>query len=175
MRDIDFIRKVVNELAPNFPLIERRFNVENERYKKMLARNHDSIGRILKCHLILENYINRHLEMISPKHNWGKAHLRFAQKMDLLPNEDLKIGWILPGIREINRARNRFGHNIEATLCLDDLKECISVLGIARKNNVYKDAVKVVEDFTTVACTWLIVDPEIQKIIEDAFQLARKR
>jgi hypothetical protein len=46
-----------------------------------MARDHDPIGRVLKCHLILENHINRHLESVAPGHKWQDAWLRFAQKV----------------------------------------------------------------------------------------------
>src|SRR5437016_4257424 len=102
MRDIDFISQVVAELAPQSPKIEKRFNQENEAFKKLLARDHDLIGRVLKCHLIIENYINRYLESVSPSHNWRSAKLYFAQKIKLLPQGEVKVSWILRGIKEIN-------------------------------------------------------------------------
>src|SRR5215470_10475860 len=122
MRDVDFIPDVVAELAPQLPKIEKRFNEENEAFKKLLAQDHDLIGRVLKCHLIIENYINRHLESVSPSHSWQAARLRFSQKIELLPEGNAKVEWILPGIKEINTIRNRFGHRITATVSKDDLK-----------------------------------------------------
>src|SRR5882724_12076568 len=122
MNDIDFIRNVVAELAAHESRIEKRFNEENEAFKKLLAQDHDLIGRVLNRHLIIENYINRHLESVSPSHNWQDARLRFAQKLDLLPQGNPKVEWILPGIREMNTIRNRFGHRITATVSPDDLK-----------------------------------------------------
>ncbi len=175
MRDVDFIPDVIAEIAPQLPKIEKRFNEENEAFKKLLAQDHDLIGRVLKCHLIIENYINRHLESVSPSHSWQAARLRFAQKLELLPQDNAKVEWILPGIREINTIRNRFGHRITATVSPDDLKGCISVLAIARSGTLYIDPIEIIEDFTTVACTWLIVDPEIEGIFAEAFRRARKK
>jgi hypothetical protein len=175
MRDIDFIPDVVAELAPHFPRIEKRFDQENEAFKRLLAQDHDLIGRVLKCHLIIENYINRHLESVSPSHNWQEARLRFAQKIELMPRENPKVAWILPGIRQINKIRNRFGHRISADVSLGDLTECISVLAIARKDKKYTDSIQIIEDFTTVACTWLIVDPEIEGVFAEAFERAQKK
>jgi hypothetical protein len=94
MRDIDFIPEVVAKLAPQLPRIEKRFNQENEAFKSLLAQDHDLIGRVLKCHLIIENYINRHLESTSPSHNWQGARLRFAQKIELLPQNDARVAGI---------------------------------------------------------------------------------
>ena len=175
MRDIDFIQDVVAELAPRWPRIEERFNQENEAFKRFLAQDHDLIGRVLKCHLIVENYINRHLEAISPSHDWEKARLRFAQKMELLPQANPKVAWVLPGIKELNAIRNRFGHRITATVSPTDLTACISVLTIARRGKKYTESMEIIEDFTTVACTWLLVDPEIEGLFAEAFKRARKR
>lgn len=175
MRDIDFIQDVVTELAPQWPRIEERFNQENEAFKRLLAQDHDLIGRVLKCHLIIENYINRHLESISPTHNWQAAGLRFAQKIELLPRADKKVAWVVPGIRELNKIRNRFGHRITATVTHADIAECLAVLAIARKGKEYAEPMDAIEDFTTVACTWLIVDPTIEGIFAEAFKRAQNK
>ena len=91
MRDVDFIPEVVAELTPQMPRIEQRFNEENELFKKLLAQDHDLIERVLKCHLIIDNYINRYIESVSPDHSWQDARLRFAQKIDLLPQGSAKV------------------------------------------------------------------------------------
>jgi hypothetical protein len=175
MRDIDFISEVVAEIGPRWPRIDRRFHQENEAFKKLLAQDHDFIGRVLKCHLIIENYINRHLESVSPSQSWQAARLRFTQKIELLPKANPKVAWILPGIRQVNTIRNRFGHRIAANVSTNDLSDCISVLAIARSAKQYKDPMEIIEDFTTVACTWLIIDPEVESIFTEAFKRARKK
>jgi hypothetical protein len=175
MRDIDFIPDVVAELAPHWSKIDQRFNEENEAFKKLLATDHDLTGRVLKCHLIVENYINRHLQSVSPLHNWENARLSFAQKIELLPQANDKVAWILPGIRELNTIRNRFGHRIEANVSLKDLSNCKAILAIARSGKRYTEPASVIEDFTTVACTWLIVDPEIEGIFDEAYRRVRKK
>lgn len=175
MRDIDFIPEVVAELAPKWPRIEQRFNEENEAFKKLLAQDHDLIGQVLKCHMIVENYINRHLEAVSPEHDWESAKLRFAQKISLLPSTNPKVAWLLPGIKELNSVRNRLGHRDSAKIELADLPECQSVLAIARSGKKYTAPVELIEDFITVACTWLIVDKEIEGIFEEAFTRAKKK
>lgn len=175
MRDIDFIPEVVAELAPHMPRVEQRFNEENEAFKKLLAQDHDPIGQILKCHLIIENYINKHLDAESPSHNWRAARLRFAQKLELLPQDNPKVQWVLPGIREINAIRNRYGHDLTAALSLNELSGCRKVLAIARGEKEYVEPLEVINDFTTVTCTWLIVDREIEQIFKEAFVRARRK
>ena len=171
--EIDYISEVVAELAPQWPKMEDRFNEENKAFKTLLAQDHDLIGRVLKCHLIIENYVNRHLQSVSPSHNWQNAKLAFAQKITLLPQRNAKVAWILPGIREINAIRNRFGHQIQAKVSLNDLTKCRSVLAIARRGKDYEDPIEIIEDFTAIVCTWLIVDPEIERVFAEAFGRAR--
>lgn len=175
MRDIDFVPDVVAELAPQLPEIERRFNAENEQFKKLLAKDHELIGRVLKCHLIIENYVNRHLVEVAPKHDWLKARLNFSQKLSLLPSGNPKVEWILPGIKNINAIRNKFGHDIEARVELQDLNDCIHVLSVARRNKKYVEPSEIIEDFTVVSCTWLIVDSRIDQIFSEAFSRVKKR
>jgi hypothetical protein len=129
----------------------------------------------LKCHLIVENYINRYLESASPAHNWLNARLSFSQKIELLPHANPKVAWVLSGIRELNAIRNRFSHRITAHVTLNDLTECSKVLAIARNETKYSEPVVIIEDFTMVACTWLIIDREIEAVFEEAFKRARKK
>lgn len=174
MRDIDFIPQVVAELTPHLPRVEERFNEENEAFKRLLAQDHDLIGRVLKCHLIIENYLNRYLESVSPSLRWRGARLAFAQKLKLLPQAHA-WWWILPGITEINKIRNRFGHSITASVSPNDLTKGMSVLAIARRGKRYTSPMEIIEDFTTVSCTWLIVDPEIEGVFTEAFRRAREK
>lgn len=175
MRDIDFINEVVKELAPQRSAIDKKFETENNRFKSLLARDHDAIGRILRAHLILEAYITRHLRAISPDQSWDKARLTFSQKLELLPKHDLKVQWVVPGLREVNKIRNRFGHDIAAEIDLQNVHKCVDVLSVARRGKRYTDAISVIEDFTTVACTWMVVDKDLELIFTEAFARARAK
>jgi hypothetical protein len=44
-----------------------------------------------------------------------------------------------------------------------------------RPGKDYASPLEVIEDFTTVACTWLIVDKEIAGIFDEAFARAKKK
>lgn len=81
------------------------------------------------------------------------------------------------GIKEIGTIRNHLGHSLLADIELADLPECVSVLRVARKGKHYEDPLETIEDFAAVACTWLIADPEIEGIFEEAFKrvLAKHR
>jgi hypothetical protein len=83
---------------------------------ELLTLNHETIGRVLKCHLAIELYINKYLEFelnINPK---NKMNLRFIQKVELIENIKPSLKPYLVGIREINSVRNKLAHNLNPAL-----------------------------------------------------------
>ena len=166
----DYARKLRIELLPHRAFIDRRFTESQERANNLFSREHEMIGRILKHHLILENYITRHLEVVSPGHNWRSARLRFAQKVALLPKDDPHMQLLIAGIREINDVRNLFGHQIEAQLSMESVKACLEVLELTHSyfNKNYTDPIEVIEDFTQYACAALFLDKEVRQIFKEA-------
>ena len=61
MRNITGIDKAVDILSPHWQEIDEYFNAENKKFTELLQTDHRNIGRIIKCHLILELYIERYL------------------------------------------------------------------------------------------------------------------
>lgn len=165
MRIIDKIEDVVQRHKKEFEHIEEEFNKQNEKYKAFLYQDHDFIGRLLKYHLITEYYINEYLENKFPDINFKAVDLRYFQKLSLLPDND-RVAFIKPGLKELNKVRNKFSHNLNAKVELGELQEMLGVLGITRKETKYTEPSQVIEEFTTVACTFLIVSP---KEINDLF------
>lgn len=102
--------------------------------------------------------------------------MRFAQKVALLNlKENERVMYVLPGIRELNRIRNRFGHELDAELGLSDLTEMLKCLSLARSGVEFVDPVAVIREFATVACTFLTIDPEVERIFQNAFERSRTR
>ncbi len=163
------------ELGPHQGLLDREFTEWRDEMDRLFARDHNAIGRVLKHHLILEHYITRHLEAVAPGHDWSRARLRFGQKVDLIPQGNEIIEYLVPGIREINAIRNRLGHQINAQPSLDSLNRCIESLGIIHPycHKTYSEAVDVIEDFTAMVCRWLPVQPETLRIFREAEQRAQ--
>lgn len=112
MRDIKGIDEVVRKIRPHLPEIEESFERENERFKSLLAQAHDLIGRVLKCHLIVENYLDRFLTAHLNVSKLADAKLSFFQKVQLLPSEGHAIAFVKPGIAKLNSVRNKFGHTL---------------------------------------------------------------
>lgn len=170
MRIIDKIEEIVQRHKKEFDHIEEEFNRQNEKYKAFLYQDHDFIGRLLKYHLITEYYINEYLENKFPDINFKAVDLRYFQKLSLLPDND-RVAFVKRGLRELNRIRNMFSHNLDAKIDLSQLQEMLTVLGITRKETKYTEPGQVIEEFTTVACTFLIVSPkEINDLFSSLFK-----
>jgi hypothetical protein len=56
MKDIEGIENVVQILKPHWPEIEADFERHNARFLELAATDHDAIGRVLRAHLIVENF-----------------------------------------------------------------------------------------------------------------------
>ena len=102
--------------------------------------------------------------------NFDDVRLTFAQKATLLPNRATAAAFVKPGIFELNRIRNRFGHSLGAELSDQDLGSIRTVLDIARPRVAFGSPVEAIEAFTTVVCTFLIPTPaELQQVFAEAF------
>jgi hypothetical protein len=162
--------KLVQELAPHQAFIDKRIQELGELRDNLFSRDHDLMGKILKHHLILEFYINRHFETIFPANKRPSRRLAFAQKLELIPIDNFLMPLVIPGLREINDVRNAFAHDIDANLSLDSLKTCRKVLGLMHPyfNKTYSDPIDVIEDFTGIACLRLDVDKDLDQIFKQA-------
>jgi hypothetical protein len=98
-------------------------SIEAEYYAMKARWNKDvlTIGRILRAHLHVEYYLTEFLQHTNPQlGDLDEARITFNQKVNLLQSDDLKIGYLLPGIRHLNKIRNRLAHNLEATVTEED-------------------------------------------------------
>ncbi len=154
--------------------IEEHFNRENARFIELIQRPHDVIGRLLKCHLVVEHYLERFLSEHYGLENLAAANLGFFNKAMLLPTQSSSAAFVRPGILKLNSLRNRVGHNLNGEPAFGDIGPIDEVLRIARPNVAFDYPIEAIEAFTTVACTWLIVPPkEHQQLFVDAFAEVR--
>jgi len=174
MREIEGIDRVVEILRPHMAEIEERFNIENQRFITLIQHPHDIIGRLLKCHLIIEHYLERFLSAHYGLENIEDAKLNFFNKAMLLPTSSSSAAFVRPGILKLNSIRNKASHNLAREPSFDDLGPISDVLEIARPAVSFSSPIEAIEAFTTVACTWLIVPPkEHQQLFADAFAEVR--
>lgn len=174
MRDIEGIETVLQKLKPHWDAIQEHFEEENARFKELLAREHDSLGRVLKCHLIVERYLERFLTANYRIQDLEGIRLSFFQKGQLLPGAGTAAAFVKPGVLKLNSIRNHFVHTLDTEIREEDLGPINEVLGIARHGVVFEDAIKRIEAFTTIACTFLVVaPPDLQGVFMDAFSEVR--
>ena len=85
MVDIEGVREAVAILEPYWKEIEEFIDVENKRFKALLRSDHTKSGRILKCHLIAETYVEKYLCEKLSLSTISSARLSYFQKVMLLP------------------------------------------------------------------------------------------
>ena len=100
-----------------FAEADRELADVNGRWKQ----NVEVIGRILRAHLFVEHYIGEYLAKANPRLGaLGEAKISFAQKFALLDASNTDIALILPGIKRLNKIRNRLAHNLDAQVTEED-------------------------------------------------------
>ena len=167
---------MVAKLKPHFATVNQHFEHENRIFIGLISSAHDTLGRVLKCHLVVEHYLARFLVAHFEIDNFDDVRFTFAQKAAILPNRATAAAFVKPGILELNRIRNRFGHPLGAELSVQDLRSIRAVLEIARPGVEFGSPVEAIEAFTTVACAFLIVaPPALQQIFAEAFSSVQVR
>lgn len=174
MREIEGIEEVLAKLEPHWNEIEAHFAHENEQFKAMLAQDHDLIGRVLKCHLIIEHYLDRILVDHYNIQNIEDVKLSYFQKAKLLPDDGAAAAFVKPGILRLNAIRNQFGHTLRPEVQYGDLGPINTVLEVARRGVQFNEPIDAIEAFTSVTCVFLIVPPQhLEDIFMDAFSELR--
>lgn len=176
MRDIEGVDEALRELDPHWGAISADFQAKNQAFMALMNRDHVTLGRVLKCHVVVEHYIDQFLAHHFGAHDFLEARLTFHQKAVLLPQRASAAAFVRPGIIRLNKIRNGFGHRLDAKLDMEDLGLILRVLEIARKDIVFAEPVDAIEAFTTVACTWLMVpDEALGEVMARAFAKIRMR
>ena len=101
-----------------------------------------------------------------------QAHdFSYFQKVMLLPEHSAPPAVIKPGLLVLNRIRNKFAHNLDADVSVDELQLMIDVIVISGRNTSDISAIDAIESFTTLACTWLLVSPpHLEELFANAFR-----
>jgi len=174
MRDIEGIEKTIEKLQPHWKEITEHFKKENSYFKSLLSQSHDSIGRVLKCHLMIEHYMDRFLCEHLDIDDLSKAKLSFFNKANLLPNKASAAAFVKPGILNLNSIRNKFSHRLNYTLNESDLPHVYQILRISAEGVACSEPLDAIEAFTTLACTFLIISPTpLQELFMEAFSEVR--
>lgn len=79
------------------------------------------MGRILRAHLFVEHFVAEYLQAKnSSLGDLSSARLTFAQKVELLGGADPAVAYLVPGLRRLNKIRNRLAHTLSASVTNED-------------------------------------------------------
>ena len=171
MREIEGINKAMKILKPYWGDIEEDFDEHNARFLELANVDHDAIGRVLKAHLVVENFMNSYLPNYFGIESYDKLRLSFAQKAQMLPAAKSSASFVRPGIIQLNKVRNKFGHELNHTVEDHEVTAIMQVLEIARRGATFKTPIDAIEAFAPVACAFLSIPP---KHLQEAFVKAFK-
>lgn len=167
--DIEGVDEAYKILAPHWDEIESEFERHSDEFHALWSASHDEIGRILKAHLVLENYLNSYIECHYDIEEFQSIRLSFYQKALLLPRSDFKARYLKAAILQVNAVRNKFGHRLNHKIDPNEIDEIYKVLKVARKGISYSKPLEAIEAFVPIACTFLTVSPpHIEEIFEQA-------
>lgn len=170
MKDIDGIHEILATLQPHWKEIESDFDRHNGTFLKLYEADHDAIGRVLKTHLVIENFINDFLVSHYELEDLQALRLGFYQKALLLPSKGSAAAFIRPGILQLNAVRNKFGHSLNHEIQQHEISAIYEALNVARSGVQFKTALDAIEAFAPIACAFLSVPPKhLQDLFVSAF------
>ncbi|MEI3807634.1 hypothetical protein V6R85_24230 [Agrobacterium sp. CCNWLW32] len=171
MREIEGIKEAMDVLKPYWGEIEQDFHRNNARFLALVATDHDVIGRVLRSHLVVENFLNSYLQETFGFNDFGELRLTFAQKAKMLPAEKVSAAFVRPGIIQLNKVRNKFGHELDHVIEFGEINSITQILEIARPNVAFAAPVDAIEAFAPVACAFLSIPPKhLQEAFAEAFR-----
>lgn len=169
MRDIEGIEEAMEVLRPHWNEIEEEFNRRNEQYLAMAVTDHEAAGRVLRAHLIVENFLNRYLVDLFGFEDFSDLRLTFSQKAKMLPKSRVAAAWVRPGIVQLNNVRNKYSHNLDHDVDFNAIGAIMEVLSVSRPGYEFITPLDAIEAFAPVACAFLTVPPQH---LSDAFSKA---
>lgn len=170
MKDIDGIEQVLTVLSPHWGEIHKDFDRHNARFLKLTSTNHDAIGRVLRAHLVIESFLDSFLSQQLGIENIEHIKLSFFQKANLLPTKEASAAFVKPGIIQLNRIRNKFGHTLEPEIENHEIGSIYTVLDVARSGEHFDNPVEAIEAFAPIACAFLAVPPKhLRQLFMEAF------
>jgi len=159
VKDIDGIHKVLEILEPHWHEIEEDFERNNQRFLRLTDADHNFIGRILKAHLVIENFLNTFLSSHYGIEEIDDIKLSFIQKAKLLPTRDSSAAFVRPGILQLNSIRNKFGHRLNHEIMQHEISAIYEALAVARRGVHFASPIEAIEAFAPIACAFLSVQP----------------
>ncbi|OJA37883.1 hypothetical protein BGV47_16245 [Burkholderia ubonensis] len=122
-------------------------------WKEVKDVDHDLMGYLLSCHLMLEHYIDTFVKAAYPQLDWDAAKLTFGQRIALLSKWDTGTRYDpVSAIKHLNSLRNRLGHRVDYTLSHEDLLPFVYYLERATEQKVENKSPRALLEAFTSLC-----------------------
>ncbi len=163
--------KAVEILRPHWQEISDQFERDIREYNQLFQKDSSLFGRIIKCHLISEVYLEKYLKNKLSIMNLGDVRLSYYQKVMLLPERNEAPALFKPGLLTLNKLRNKFAHKLDSTLSRDELNTMTTMLVMSERPVSTMSSIEMVEKFTALTCACLNPTPsKIEKLFEEAMK-----
>lgn len=154
---------VLDLFAPIMDDLTKEAQAEIDRFDAAFSADHNAIGRVLKVHLVIEQYLNEHIGAKYKIENLEELRLTFSQKTRLLKDDLSPAAWVKSAIQNVNSVRNKFSHTLTPKINWGEINNIVEVLKIARKGVSYDEPIDAIEAFAPVACAFLIEAPSSRR------------
>ena len=119
-----------DKLKPYWDEIQKEYDKREQYFNSLITNDYNEIAKVLKCHLVIEHYLDIFLEKELGLNNLSDAKLSFFNKMKLLPDNQA-VSFVKPGIIKFNSLRNKVAHQLDIEYSNDDIGVIKSILKIA--------------------------------------------
>jgi hypothetical protein len=162
--------------APIMDELTKEAQAEVDRFDAAFSADHNAIGRVLRVHLVIEQYMNEHIKSTYKIDNLEELRLSFAQKAKLLKDDYSPAAFVKAAILNVNAVRNKFSHTLMPKIEWGEVNNVTNVLKIARKGSIYAEPIDAIEAFAPVACAFLIDAPSTHRTqLEQLLQSGRMK
>lgn len=158
--DIEQIRKspLFAKLLADVNNMEEDLRVFNRRYRQFLERDDAAVATVLRCHLVVEHFLDTYLRAANPIIlHWDEARLTFVQKLSLADNPLSSINMLMPGLKCLNKIRNRVAHQLQVEFNDMDIQPIRSFVSVwyGAAGKPVPDGMDLLEAFVLTASSWL--------------------
>jgi len=147
--------KYFKYLTQNSDLLEKQRLEFNDKIISLLKSQSDELGLVLKCHLIIEHYIDELFNVAYPTIKvWKKARLNFSQKLELINTPHTIMETAYTSLKSLNTLRNKFSHKIAYVIKDEDYSEIKEFVSAWYKAGGYAipEGPRIIENYTLLIC-----------------------
>lgn len=154
-------------LLPHIEAIHSVVTNSGAKMAPLYEADYESIGRVLRAHLVIENFMDAFLAAFYGIEDLEGVKLRFDQKARLIPSRAPQAWKLRPAILDLNKIRNKFGHRIDHELISEDMCNIYASLAHWMPGEQFATHIDAIENFVVAVCScFAIHSPELKDVVE---------